>query len=102
MIELIKDNEEELKSICKKSFVKALFLFGSAVRGNFSESSDLDFAVLFFENLDPVQHGEAFFDLKRDLEQLFERSVDLISYRVIKNPIFKNEIDETKVLLFAA
>ncbi len=102
MIKLNQHQREHLNNICKKHFVANLFLFGSAVLGSFSEASDMDFAVLFSEELSPIEHGEAFFALKDDLEALFLRKVDLVSYRVVKNPIFKQELDETKVELYAA
>lgn len=102
MIKLNAHQREHLHTICKKHFVANLFLFGSAVSDSFSAKSDLDFAVLFSEDLSPLQHGEAFFALKDDLEALFLRKVDLVSYRVVKNPIFKRELDETKVELYAA
>lgn len=102
MLKLNPNQQNQLESICKKHFVANLFLFGSAVSTSFSASSDLDFAVLFSENLSPLEHGEAFFDLKDDLERLFLRKVDLVSYRVVKNPVFKKELDDTKVLLYAA
>jgi len=102
MLKLNLNQQNQLETICKKHFVGRLFLFGSAVSSSFSASSDLDFAVLFSEDLSPLEHGEAFFDLKEDLEKLFLRKVDLISYRVVKNPIFKKELDDTKVLLYAA
>mgnify|MGYP005854766167 CR=1 FL=1 len=102
MLKLNSSQQIRLEAICKKHFVKNLFLFGSAVSTSFSVSSDIDFAVLFLENLSPIEHGEAFFALKDDLEALFLRDVDLISYRVVKNPIFKNVLDDTKVELYAA
>ncbi len=79
-----------------------MFLFGSAVSDSFSVKSDMDFAVLFSEELSPLEHGAAFFALKDDLEALFLREVDLISYRVVTNPVFKRELDATKVELYAA
>lgn len=102
MLKMNPTQEIQLETICKKHFVKSLFLFGSAVSTSFSASSDLDFAVLFSGSLSPVEHGEAFFGLKEDLEKLFLREVDLVSYRVVKNPVFKKELDDTKVLLYAA
>ncbi len=102
MIKLNPHQHQQLDSVCKKHFVANLFLFGSAVSDSFSEASDMDFAVLFSEGLSPIQHGEAFFALKDDLEALFLRKVDLVSFRVVKNPIFKRELDETKVELYAA
>jgi len=102
MIKVIEENIEKLRSICKANNVSELYLFGSAISGEFTQDSDLDFAVLFFENLSPLEHGDAFFSLKDDLEKLFDREIDLLSYRVVKNPIFKEELDKTKIALYAA
>jgi uncharacterized protein len=77
-------------------------LFGSALTEDFSETSDLDFAVVFQSRLSPVEYGSAYLDLLSDLEELFNRKVDLVSYRVIKNPVFKAELDRTKQTLYAA
>lgn len=102
MIQLVKDKEQELKLICEHFLVAELYLFGSALTESFNKNSDLDFAVLFKESLSPLEHGDAFFNLLDELEKLFERKIDLISYRVIKNPIFKEELDKTKLSLYAA
>lgn len=102
MIDLIQDKIQDLKSVCQTHAVAELFLFGSAASGDFSNKSDLDFAVLFSEKLSPLEHGDSFFSLKDDLEALFGREIDLVSYRVIKNPIFKEELDKTKITLYAA
>jgi len=45
--------------------------------------SDLDFEVLFKDGLSPLEHGDVFFGLKNDLEDLFYRKIDLLSYGVI-------------------
>lgn len=102
MIQFSTFQQQQLSSICRKHSVTNLFLFGSATSAAFSPSSDMDFAVLFSEELSPLEHGEAFFALKDELEALYERPVDLISYRVVSNPVFKRELDETKVELYAA
>ncbi|MHB1278854.1 MAG: nucleotidyltransferase family protein [Bacteroidia bacterium] len=102
MINLTEHNKAELRSICQTHFVVKLFLFGSAVRDDFQAKSDLDFAVIFTENLTPLEQWDAYFGLKDALEALYIRQIDLISYPVIKNPIFKKELDKTKVELYAA
>ena len=102
MIRIIEENSEQLHFICQANHVAELYLFGSATSEEFTDYSDLDFAVLFLDSLSPLEHGDAFFSLKDDLETLFGRPVDLLSYRVVKNPIFKEELDRTKVALYAA
>ena len=102
MIQLVENKVKELKSICERFSVAELYLFGSALTDKFNENSDLDFAVLFKETLSPIEHGDAFFGLLDELENIFNKKIDLLSYRVIKNPIFKAELDKTKLSLYAA
>ncbi len=102
MIQLVESNIESIRAICKSNKVAELYLFGSAAMDSFTDTSDMDFAVLFDESLTPLEHGDAFFALKDDLEDLFKCEIDLLSYRVVKNPIFKEELDRTKVPLYAA
>ena len=102
MIKLIEDNIDELQEICRKNSVAELYIFGSALTKDFSDQSDLDFAYVLKENLNPIEYGDAFFGLMEDLESLFGRKIDLVSYRVVKNPIFKQELDKTKKSLYAA
>jgi len=59
--------------------VKRLGLFGSSVRGEASDSSDLDFVVEF-----NTKSFDAYMDLKAYLEQLFGCSVDLVLTDAIK------------------
>jgi uncharacterized protein len=102
MKEIFSHKSKELKIICDKNHVEHLFVFGSVLTDDFNENSDLDFAVLLKANLTPLEHGEAFLNLLSDLQELFNRKIDLISYRVVKNPVFKEELDRTKISLYAA
>jgi predicted nucleotidyltransferase len=56
--------------------VKKAAFFGSAARGEISESSDVDILVEFI----PGTPGLEFFGLKLDLEDALLRPVDLITY----------------------
>jgi predicted nucleotidyltransferase len=57
-----------------KSFgVRGLSLFGSSVRGEDTQSSDLDFVVEFEK-----KSFDSYMDLKLFLEGLFDRPVDLV------------------------
>lgn len=100
MNNLIDNNIESLKEICNKNHVAELYIFGSALSNDFSDQSDLDFAYVLKDGLNPIEYGDAFFGLLEDLENLFDRKIDLVSYRVVKNPIFKQELDNTKVALY--
>lgn len=102
MNDLIEKNIEKLQKICRKNSVAELYIFGSVLTKEFSDQSDLDFAYVLKDNLNPIEYGDAFFGLMEDLQNLFNRKIDLVSYRVVKNPIFKQELDRTKKSLYAA
>jgi uncharacterized protein len=44
---IIELHKNALIGLCKKHHVKTLYVFGSALRNNFTEDSDVDFSVLF-------------------------------------------------------
>ncbi len=102
MLSIIEENKDKLIDLCKTHNVKELFIFGSALTDQFNEESDIDFAVILNENLSPIEYGETFLNLLNELKEIFNRNIDLVSYRVIKNPIFKEELDRTKISLYAA
>ena len=88
-----------IKKLCEKYRVRTFSAFGSVTREDFNENSDIDFVVDFDEN-DPFVYTDLYFQLKENLEQLLKRQIDLIEERGIKNPFFKKELDETKVLIY--
>jgi predicted nucleotidyltransferase len=102
MSPIIIEKREAIEALCRKHGVKALWVFGSAVRDDcHPASSDLDLLVEF---LPRPRSGfdDAFFRLIDDLQRLTGRAVDLIEYGAIRNPFFRASIDEEKVLLYAA
>lgn len=90
----------KLSELCVAYDVKRLQLFGSASRNDFDlEKSDLDFLVEFLEMHSPGAF-DRYFGLKEALEQLFQRPVDLVEVKAIKNPYFRQAIERDKVLLY--
>ena len=82
--------------------VARLDLFGSAVGTAFDpERSDLDFLVEF-QSLPADAYATAFFGFKEALEGLFGRTVDLVIASAIRNPYFRQSIENDKTLLYAA
>ena len=99
---LIDDKREQLNQLCEKFNVKRLELFGSAADGRFDrETSDLDFLVEFLP-LKPGEHFDTYFGLLEALQDLFQRSVDLVMTRAIKNRYFLRAVNRTRKVLYAA
>lgn len=92
----------EIAQLCHRYGVRRLELFGSAAAGTGrTGESDLDFLVEF-DTLPAGAYADAFFGLLESLEQLFGRPVDLVVSSAIKNPYFRQAIEPTRVLLYAA
>lgn len=95
-------HREALERLCRQFHVRRLELFGSAASGRDRPGeSDFDFLVEF-EPLPPGEHANSYFGLLFGLEDLFGRPIDLVSPEAITNPYFREAVDETKVLVFAA
>ena len=68
----------------EKYGVARIGLFGSYIRGEASPGSDIDIIVTFQENRETFDN---YMDLKFFLEDIFEKSVDLIIEDTIKSRI---------------
>ena len=86
-------------AMCKAHKVDKLYVFGSAVKGNFTDESDLDVLVEINEH-DPLNRGELLLSLWNALEAYCNRKVDLLTYNSIRNPYLMKSIDDTKKLIY--
>ena len=68
--------------------VTRLGIFGSVARNEASDDSDVDIVVET-----QVPDLLMMVNLKEDIEQLLQRKVDLVRYRVRMNPFLKKRID---------
>lgn len=96
---LVTDRLTELTSLCARFPVSRLWLFGSATGDNFRFYSDLDFLVEF-GSLNGRSYSESFFGLLDDLEDLYERPVDLVNVDNISNPYLWKSVLKTRRLLY--
>ena len=102
MIADVEQKQGAVAEVCRRFHVERLYLFGSATTDKFEPArSDLDF-VVSFKPLALGAYADAYFGLAHALEDLFGRKVDLITERAIRNPYFKEEIEETRQLVYAA
>jgi predicted nucleotidyltransferase len=95
--------EERLREICKRYLIRELAVFGSALREDFNEKSDIDLLVEF-----KPDSGISLFDvvdLKEEFERLFGRDIDLVSKNAMqksRNYLKKKAIlDNYKVIYVA-
>ncbi len=102
MIPEIVERRTDLDALCRRFQVRRLEIFGSAATGAFrAEDSDLDFLVEF-EEPSVAGYANRYFGLLESLEQLFGRPVDLVVASAITNPFFRESVERSKALLYAA
>lgn len=102
MKSVIEEKREELERVCRRHGVQRIELFGSAAASSFDpKKSDLDFLVTFQE-LGFDQYADAYFGLLEDLQRLFQRPVDLVVASAIQNPYFRQAVESTRTLIYAA
>ncbi len=79
----------QIIALCEKHKVMQLYVFGSVLTKRFNKDAL------------PLQvYGDNYFEFKFALEDLLKRDVDLVEYNAIKNPYFKEELDETKQIIY--
>jgi uncharacterized protein len=99
---VIAEHRIALEQLCRRYHVRRLELFGSVAAGQARPGeSDYDFLVEF-EPLAPGAYADTFFGLQESLEELLSRPVDLVVASAIRNPYFRESVDRTKSLVYAA
>lgn len=100
MLTIVEQKKAALTDLCRRFRVRRLDLFGSATKGTFEQdSSDLDFLVVL-EADSSGEYADNYLGLAEALEALFERKVDLVTERSIRNPYFRKVIDTTRKPLY--
>ena len=99
---ILTNKRKELKRICELLNVKRLYAFGSVVKGEFTNDSDIDFLISFAENLSPEEYADNYFSLHYKLRELFNREIDIVTERTLSNPYFIESVNESKKLIYKA
>ncbi len=102
MTELIQNKLDDIISLCKKHRVNAISVFGSAAKGTLNEENDIDLLVEFSQDIDVLDYADNYFSLLEQLQDIFNRKVDLVSIKSLKNPVLKEQIYQSKIDLYAA
>ena len=100
MIALIEQKKASIVEACQKYGVQRLEVFGSAARDDFdAQKSDLDFIAKFIPPLHPGV-ADRFIGLADTLESIFARRVDLLTEAMIRNPIFREEVNRDRTPIY--
>lgn len=93
----------QLNDFCHRWKVSELAIFGSVLRDDYSEDSDIDALVTFLP--DVIWSLLDYVKMEQELSELFGRRVDLMSKRAIemnKNWIIREEILNSAEIIYAA
>jgi hypothetical protein len=101
MTTAIEPHRAEVQRLCRQFGVQQLDVFGSAAGEAFDPArSDVDFVVDFGSGEQPDLFNR-YFGLKDSLEQLLDRSVDLVMSGAMQNPHFIESVNRTRQPVYA-
>ncbi len=89
MLREIPLSQEQLKNFCQRHHIRQLALFGSYLREDFGQESDIDVLVAFE---DDAQIGFlALARIQRELSELLQREVDIVPVAGLK-PVIRDDV----------
>jgi len=91
--------EPAIARVCESLPVKRLGFFGSVLTKEFTPESDIDVLVVF----DPDAQTDlfvAYFELKERLQAILGREVDLTVDRPFRNPVFREAVEKTRLIVY--
>ncbi len=91
--------KDQINELCASHKVKSLYAFGSVLTSDFDTNSDIDL-IVDFKDVDVNDYADNYFDLKFSLQDIFNRPIDLLEEQAIKNPYFKQVVNQTKELVY--
>ncbi|MBI5178535.1 MAG: nucleotidyltransferase family protein [Nitrospinae bacterium] len=94
----IEVDKRAIADFCGKHHIRTLSFFGSVLRGDFSQDSDVDVLVEFEPGHVP---GLSFFSMEEELSAILGRTADLNTPQFI-SPYFRGEILEAREVQYAA
>lgn len=89
----------DINKLCSDHNVKQLYAFGSVLTSQFGTESDIDL-VVDFNPIDITTYADNYYDFKFSLQKVLNRSIDLLEDKAIKNPYFRQNLNETRKLIY--
>ena len=90
----IEDIKKKILPILQRYGVKKIGLFGSSVRGEIREDSDIDILVEIESDISLLE----FVGVKLEIEEALGKEIDLVEYNTIK-PLLRERILKEQVVI---
>lgn len=91
--------KQEIDKLCEFHKVKSLYVFGSVLTDDFNEESDIDL-IVDFTSVNIEEYADNYFDFKFSLQDILKRPIDLLEEKAIKNPYFKQTVNQQRQLVY--
>ena len=94
-------SQKELHTFCKRWKIIRLEIFGSAIRDDFNEMSDIDLLVEYHSDFHRTLSDME--EMQFEIEEIFQRPVDLITRKTIErsqNPYKRQNILDNTVVIY--
>jgi len=89
----------DISKLCENHRVKSLYAFGSVLTDKFNKDSDIDL-IVDFANIDVEDYADNYFDFKFSLQDILKRPIDLLESKAIKNPYFRQAVNQQRQLVY--
>jgi predicted nucleotidyltransferase len=96
----IDNYKNDVTRLCALNKVKSLYVFGSVLTSRFDKESDIDL-IVDIDSTNPLEYADCYFNLKFALQDLFNRPIDLLENKAVRNDYLRQEIDNSKKLIYA-
>lgn len=92
--------DEKIADFCQRWKITEFAVFGSVLREDFSPNSDIDVLVTFQDDA-PWSMWDIL-DMRKELQGLFGRDVDIVEKDALRNPFRKQEILRKHKVVYAS
>ena len=89
----------DIRKLCSDHKVRQLYAFGSVLTAKFNNESDVDL-VVDFDPIDLSLYADNYFDFKFSLQKILNRPIDLLEDKAIKNPYFRQKLNQQRQLIY--
>ena len=96
----IEIEDDVIMSLSRKYHIKELSFFGSILREDFSENSDIDILIEFIDNKEYSLFD--IFKMKEEFEAELGKGVDIVEKESLRNPYRRENILKNLKVVYAA